>query len=255
MRALRLTTCMAGNTVEVTAAVAAALRDALRVPIQVVTDLPWPARYAAVATGAIDMAWICGLPFAQFLQRPDVDLELLATPVYAAPRYSDAPVYFSDVIVRADSPFTRFDDLRGRTFVINEPNSMSGWHTVRRHLRHAGQSADFFGSVLESGAHVHSIRRVLSGDGDAAAIDSTVWDWQVAQEPSLAEKLRVVEVIGPTPAPPWVINRGLDGELRHRVRDGLLALHTHPAGRAILAQGDLRRFDASDEEVYGDLAR
>lgn len=250
MRPLRLTTCMAGNTVEVTARVAAELSHALDVPIQVVTDLSWPARYDAIAAGTIDMAWICGLPFAQFLQRPDVDLELLATPVYTAPRYGDAPVYLSDVIVRADSPFTRFDDLRGRTFVINEPNSMSGWHTVRRHLQRAGQRADFFGRVIESGAHVHSIRRVLSGDGDAAAIDSTVWDWQVTQEPALAEKLRVVESIGPTPAPPWVINRGLDGVVRHRVRDALLALHTHAAGQAALAQGNLRRFDVVDEEAY-----
>ena len=31
----------------------------------------------------------------------------------AAPRYQGRPVYFSDVIVRRDSPAMVFDDLRG----------------------------------------------------------------------------------------------------------------------------------------------
>ena len=254
MTTLHLTTCQAGNTDAVTAGIAAQLADRLGLSIHVVDDLDWPARYAAIASGTIEIGWTCGRPFAQFLQRPDVDVELLAVPVYAAPRYGDAPIYFSDVIVRAGSPIRRFDDLRGRTFAINEPNSMSGWQTVRRHLRAMDAPPKFFGRLHETGGHVASIGAVRDGRADAAAIDSTVWEWRTAAHPALLAELRVIETIGPTPGPPWVISRQVDPALRQRLRHALLHLHMDPAGRAALAVGGLRRFDAGVQAAYAQLA-
>ena len=254
MTTLHLTTCQAANTDAVTADLAAHLADHLDISIHVVDDLDWPARYAAIASGAMEIGWICGWPFAQFLQRADVDVELLAVPVYAAPRYADAPIYFSDVIVHAGGPFHRFDDLRGSTFALNEPNSMSGWQTVRRHLRAVGTPTPFFGRLVETGGHVASIAAVRDGRADAAAIDSTVWEWRTAAQPDLLADLRVIETIGPAPGPPWVISRRVEPALRRRLRDALLHLHTDAAGRAVLAVGGLRRFAPSDPDVYRRLA-
>lgn len=250
MSTLRVTTCMADNTTAVTAAIARHLGEVLDIDVRVIDDWDWSARYAGIAAGAIDVAWICGWPFAQFISTSAPAVGLLAVPVHAGARYGDAPVYFSDVIVRVDSPVTTLDELEGRTFAFNEVDSMSGWLAVRRHLRALQVQADFFGTVTETGAHVASIRAVLEGQADAAAIDSTVWEWQCRQNPALPHDLRVVATIGPTPAPPWVVNRELAPDLRQRLRDLLLHLHTHEAGRRILATGQVRRFDRGETAAY-----
>lgn len=250
MSILRVTTCMAENTTAVTAEIARHLGETLDIGVRVIDDWDWSARYAGVAAGAIDVAWICGWPFAQLISSAAPAVELLAVPVHAGPRYGDAPVYFSDVIVRADSPITTLDELQGRTFALNEVDSMSGWLAVRRQLAAVDATPSFFGKTTTTGAHVNSIGAVLASQADAAAIDSTVWEWYAARHPAAAAQARVIATIGPTPAPPWVVNRELPVDLRRRLRDVLLRLHTHEAGQRILASGHLRRFDRSKTAAY-----
>ena len=100
----------------------------------------------------------------------------------AARRYQDRPVYFSDVVVRRDrAHFESFVDLRGASWAYNEPRSHSGFNVVRAYLAESGHLDDFFGAVVESGAHSESLEMVLSGRVDGAAIDSTVLEWLTAQ--------------------------------------------------------------------------
>lgn len=49
---------------------------------------------------------MCGLPYSHREPRPI----LLAAPVPSPGRYENRPVYFSDVVVRADSPFMKIED-------------------------------------------------------------------------------------------------------------------------------------------------
>ena len=50
--------------------------------------------------------FMCGYPWALRRERP----ALLAAPVPSPPRYGDRPVYVSDFIVRADSPYRALED-------------------------------------------------------------------------------------------------------------------------------------------------
>src|SRR5271157_4529510 len=61
----------------------------------------------------VDVAFICGLPYVRMASQDTCPVELLAAPVLQGERYLHRPVYFSDVIVRSDSPYTSFDDLGG----------------------------------------------------------------------------------------------------------------------------------------------
>ena len=58
------------------------------------------------------------------------------------PRYGARPVYYSDVIVHADSSFRHFEDLRGGTWAYNEPGPHSGYNLVRYHLAMRGWGQD-----------------------------------------------------------------------------------------------------------------
>jgi phosphonate transport system substrate-binding protein len=77
------------------------------------TELAVGGSFAAFERGEVDVGFICGLPYVQLTQRGEPSVELLAAPVLQGPRYEGRPIYFSDVVVRRDSPYRAFADLRG----------------------------------------------------------------------------------------------------------------------------------------------
>jgi phosphonate transport system substrate-binding protein len=178
------------------------------------------------------------------------DVELLAVPVPRGDRYQGRPVYFSDVIVRRDRPFRFFLDLRGASFAYNEPRSHSGFNIVRSYLADLLGSDHFFGEVVESGTHSASLAMVLSGQADCAAIDSTVLDWLMDERRDLPEQIRIIETLGPSPIPPWVISRKVSTSLRRELRALLLCMHTKAGGRSILTQAGLERFIEAQDGDY-----
>lgn len=74
----------------------------------------WPDPLALVDASQLEAAFLCGLAYTQ----RDQHLELLAAPVLLEERYRGQAIYFSDIIVRADSPYHSFQDLRGRESLL-----------------------------------------------------------------------------------------------------------------------------------------
>jgi phosphonate transport system substrate-binding protein len=81
--------------------------------------------------GEPGIGFLCGLPYVWLRRRDPPPIELLAAPVLHGERYAGRPIYFSDVIVRRDSPFRSFADLRGRAWAYNDRDSHSGYHLTR----------------------------------------------------------------------------------------------------------------------------
>jgi len=216
---------------------------------------PWDERLQRLDGGSVDVAFLCGLPYTRRADR----LELLGAPVMAAPRYRGRPVYFTDVIVRRDSPVQSFGELRGRVWAYNDDGSNSGYAMPRDHLLELGETRGFFGEAIASGSHQQSIRLVLDRKVDASGIDSTVLELEQAQRAEVARGLRVVESIGPGPIPPVVVAAGRPAALKARLREILLAMHDDPEGRAILADGLMARFvpvrDADYDPIRAMLRR
>jgi phosphonate transport system substrate-binding protein len=230
--------------------IAAYLTRRLGEPAALLGAVAWDERLRMLDAGHIDVAFMCGLPYSQRRDRPDPPVELLCAPVMAAPRYQGRPVYYTDVIVRRDSPVTRFADLRGRAYAYNDPGSHSGYNLPRHHLLTLGETSGYFGRVVGSGSHQNSIRLVLEGAVDASGIDSVVLELEEKARPELERELRVVDSIGPCPVPPVVASTRLAGSLKGRLRELLLRMHEDPEGRAILADGLLLRFVPVEDEDY-----
>ncbi len=254
MEAITLTTCQAQCTEEIVSAVSAFLSRRLGIQTRLIEDIPWQARMGQIAEGGIDVGWICGSYYSKLAGKRDPVVELLAAPIMAQPRYRGQPVYFSDVIVKMDSPYERFDDLRGTTFAFNEPGSVSGYWTMRYYLARIGAVDGFFGRFAESGGHVNSIEMVLNGEADTAAIDSTVMAVELAEKAELAAKIRVVNVLGPTPVPPWVVRRSLPEGQKRLLRDALVGIREEKEGREMLDKLHVRGFTAVSDGHY-DLVR
>ena len=192
----------------------------------------------------VDAAFLCGLPYVR-LRGHGVAVEPLAAPVVGGERYGGRPVYFSDVIVRADDPARSLADLAGTRFALNEDASWSGYGAPLHAFAEAGLGAP--ARTILTGGHAASIAAVRSGDADAAAIDSHLLDVLRAGDPSLAD-VRTVTELGPWPIQPLVAAPGLGPAARERLRAAAFELMP-PADTLV------ERFVAVGDADYEPIAR
>ena len=251
---LTITTCQASIAAFFVCEVAGYLGHRLGLATRFINEIAWQERQAQLDANQIDVGWICGAPYVRRIDQQLAAIELLAAPVMAASRYQDQPVYFSDVVVRYDSPYQKFADLRGTRWAYNERKSYSGYEVVRSYLATQNLDRFFFGQVIESGAHQRSVELILRGDVEASAIDSTVLDLLYAQQPQLCHQLRAIDTLGPSPIPPWVIGLHVAPELRIQLREALIQMQHDPVGQAILLRGQTVRFATVGDADY-DLTR
>lgn len=251
---LRITSCMADNAEATCRAITLYLGnhlgDKLGITTEFVDCIPWQERERQLDAGLIHLCWICGLPYVWKVDADNSTVEACVAPVMAAPRYAGAPVYYSDIVVRHDSTYRNFADLRGASLAYNEPNSHSGFNVVRHHLATLGETGGYFSRAVESGAHQRSLHMIVNAEIDASVVDSTVLEAEFARAPRLHDEIRIIGTLGPSPMPPWVMLKSLAPELRTCLRDTLLAMHTDPAGARILAQWGIARFAAVDDATY-----
>lgn len=251
---LRLSTCMAPNMDFICRDMAKYLSRRLDIPVESRLDMPWQERERLLDEGEIDLCWLCGLPYVWKAERTSGRIEALAAPVMAGSRYQNRPIYFSDVVVRHDSPFETLEDLRGGSWAINEPGSHSGYNVVRYALAARGESGgNFFGRVIASGAHQNSLGLIRSGEVDGSAIDSTVLEVEIDHDPELSSQLRIIDTFGPSPIPPWVVGEQVPTEMRSRLRDLLCQMDQDAEGRSLLAKGRMARFMAVKDQDYNPI--
>lgn len=199
--------------------------------------------------GRLDGGFLCGLPYVMATGV----LGLLGAPVLQGERYLGKPVYYSDVIVHRDSPFERFEDLKGATWAFNEPLSHSGYGVVRHHLVQIGETGGFFGKVVQTGFHRRSIRSVAERQVDTSAIDSQVLDLELRDEPSLSEQLRIIASLGPSTIQPVVVGADVPASLQDEMRLALAEMHLQEVYRGVLDEGLVVRFQAIEDTDYDDI--
>ena len=206
--------------------------------------------FAQLTDGSVDFAFVCGLPYVRL---SGDGVCAIAAPVVTGDRYGGRPIYFSDVIVPADSSARSFGDLRGSVWAYNEPDSHSGYLITLHHLLEMGETADFFDRWVRTGYHQESIRRVAAGEVDASAVDSQVLAVELRDHPELADRLRVIDVLGPSTIQPLVAAPGTTDSMRHDVQAGVCAVGADDEDRARLSACLVDRFAAIGDADYADI--
>jgi len=168
---------------------------------------------------------MCGYPYAMAQPRP----ALIATPV---PMRFGAPVYATDFVVRADSPFQSLEDTFGYRIGWTVQHSQSGFNAARHHLlryRSADRPrlyAQSLGNLVTARAIVQA---VLDGRIDVGPLDAWWHELLKLHEPATAARLRTVATTATVPAPPFVAAPGTDPGIVAALRRALLALPPQPA--------------------------
>jgi len=249
MNRLRFGTYLAPNMLPLYQAIA----DEVGRRLGIETELVVETDYESCAEDRNEVCFVCSLPYVEFERRGISPAVPIAAPVLEGGRYSDKPIYFSDVIVHRDSPLASFQDLRGRSWAYNEPLSHSGYGITRYHLVKLGETHGFFGSVIEAGFHEESIRMVVDREVDASAIDSQVLAVALRDDSSLARSLRIIDALGPSTIQPVAVSKRVPLDLRRRILSVLVSLHEDRDVRERLALGLVKRFVPVGPSDYDDI--
>lgn len=187
------------------------------------------------SAGELDLGFFCAPPYIWLRERPAPPVELVPFGlVFDDPRGAGRPVYFSDIVVRADHPARSFADLVDARWGYNDRESLSGYYSVLQTAAAHGADGAFLGRLHDMGSHLASLRALRRGTIDAAAIDSTVLALRWRQDPTLRTDLRVVHGLGPWPIQPIVMRRSLPVRLKAALTSAVGALAAAPERQRIL---------------------
>lgn len=212
-----------------------------------------PGNYAEtnrlLQSGEADFAFVCGGPYVTGHDR--FGLELLVAPVV-----NGKTVYYSYLIVPAESTARNLSDLRGKTFAFTDPQSNSGKLVPTAMLARLGQTPEkFFGSTTYTYGHDRSIQAVADHIVEGAAVDSLIWEYLAATQPALTARTRIIERSEPFGIPPVVTSPHLSPELRKALQEALLTIHEDPQGLKILKGMNIERFVLIDDSAYDGIRR
>ena len=200
-----------------------------------------------VRTGQVDVAFVCGGPYVD--GHKAFGMELLA-----APQAYGKAVYYSYIIVPKNSAVTKFRELKGKTFAFTDPLSNSGKLVPTYMLAKMGETPDrFFKKYIFTKKHDMSIKAVAQGVVDGAAVDSLIWEYENRTSPEFTSGTKIIERSPPYGIPPVVVRKGLDPELKERVRQVFLDAHRDEQGAGILKGMMVDRFVRIEDSAYDSI--
>ena len=185
--------------------------------------------------------FMCGYPWAMLAERP----HLLAAPVPSPPRYRGRPIYFTDFVVRADSPYQTLEDTFGGCLAYSAEHSHSGYNAARFHLldyRRPDRPTLYARLLGPLHRQLPVIDAVIDGRADVGPVDAYGLDLLRRHGAERAKRVRVVATTVEAPSAPLVASPAVDPQTRERVTEALLAAHTAPEVAGTLDELLLARF-------------
>jgi phosphonate transport system substrate-binding protein len=134
--------------------------------------------------------------------------------------------YEMEIIVQADGPLKRVEDIKGKTMAFTDPNSNSGFKAPSALLESEFKlvaNKDF--KPAFSGKHDNSIIGVANKDYDAAAVANSVMNRMIARNAVDPKKLRTIYKSGTFPTSGYGYVYNLHPELAKKVRDGFFSFN------------------------------
>ncbi|MBI2333336.1 MAG: PhnD/SsuA/transferrin family substrate-binding protein, partial [Chloroflexi bacterium] len=142
-------------------------------------------------------------------------------------------------------------DLRGKVFAFTDPISLSGRVYPTYFLQQLGFTPEgFFASTFYTYSHDEAIRAVASGVADGAAVDSLVFEYAVARDPALAEKVKIIHRSPDFGIPPVVASPFTRPQIKDELQSVLLEMVNDPTSENALLAIGVERFVLIDDSAY-----
>jgi ABC-type phosphate/phosphonate transport system substrate-binding protein len=194
-------------------------------------------------------AFMCGFPFARSQPRPKV----VAAPVPSDPRYGGLPVYFTDLVVRADSAFQTLEDTFGKRLGYTVETSHSGFNALRHHLlpfRRDERPKLYAETIGPLVTPRRVIEALLVDEIDVGPLDCFALDLVRRHEPAMAARLRVVATTDAAPIPLLIASPACPDETVARLTASLVAFGVAPECASLRGELCLSGFAPVVPEKY-----
>jgi ABC-type phosphate/phosphonate transport system substrate-binding protein len=190
--------------------------------------------------------FMCGLPWT--LARPLP--EPVAAPVPSPAEYRGRACYWSDVVVRADSPFQTIEQTFGHRLALTTPESQSGYAALLHALMPHAASAPLYREIIEPRfTPMGALTAVIERKAEVAPLDSYAFALLAKDVPELTAQVRTILRTEPTAVPLLVSS----GPVPPAVRAAFLASRDKPSAAALMDQLLLDRFALPERPAYDDL--
>ena len=177
--------------------------------------------------------------------------------------------YYSVVIVKADSPYKKLEDLKGKPFGFADPDSTSGFLIPNQTFKQQfGGTADnkynnFFSSVTFSGGHEQDILGVLNNQfAGAVTWTSMVGDYNSGysvgafnrlirmDHPDLMKQIRIIWKSPLIPNGPILVSNSLPADFKAKVITAVKKLDTDDHACFVKAMGGTQHIGPGSVEDY-----
>lgn len=183
----------------------------------------------AMIAGQIHLAWLSGFSYCQ----THMDSKGGVEPLVAAQEPDGSMGYMAVIVVKAESPYKTYEDLKGKVVARTDPLSGSGYLIPTAAFRAMGKPVDEYYQSPLSGGHPQSVLGVLKGTYDGAftwtSKNDNIGNLRMMMNKGLLkrEQIRVVWESPPLPSPPVVIRKDLPLEMRVDLLKLMVRLKDH----------------------------
>jgi ABC-type phosphate/phosphonate transport system substrate-binding protein len=190
--------------------------------------------------------FMCGLPYGLAAEQP----EPVVAPVPSPAAYGDRPCYWSDVVVRADSPFQAIEQTFGHRLALTTPESQSGYAALLHTLMPYAAGTPLYREIIEPRfTPMGALTAVIEGKADVAPLDSYAFALLSKHAPDLTAQVRTILRTEPTAVPLLVSS----GRPAAALTSAFLAARDKPVVATLMDQLLLDRFCQPEPKGYDEL--
>jgi phosphonate transport system substrate-binding protein len=225
----------------------------LGVPVKIFTATEYIGINNALIAGQIHLAWTSPSAYSGSW----LECKGCVKPLVTATDKDGNLGYNAVLIVKTESPYKKFEDLKGKTVARTEPNSQSGYLVPTVEFNKMGKPVDQYFKSPISGGHTQSVLGVLGGTFDAAFTWTTKDDGygqirtMIDRKMLKREQIRVIWESNLVPPPPIIVRSDLPADLVTELQTLFVNLHKENMGMAeSVAKGKTQGFVPVDHSTY-----
>lgn len=225
----------------------------LGVPVKIFTATEFIGINNALVAGQIQLGWTSPSAYAGTW----LECKACVEPIVTATDKDGNLGYNSVLIVKTDSPYKSYEDLKGKIVARTEPNSQSGYLVPTVDFSRMGKPVETYFNSPISGGHTQSVLGVLNGTYDAAFTWTTKGDGygqirtMIDKNMLKREQIRVIWESSLVPPPPVIVRADLPKDLKADLTKLFVELHKEDMQAAeAVAHGKTQGFVPVDHKVY-----
>ncbi|MEI7598232.1 MAG: phosphonate ABC transporter substrate-binding protein [Aestuariivirga sp.] len=168
--------------------------------------------------------------------------------------------YYSVMYVKADAPYTKLEDLKGKNLGLVDPNSTSGNNVPRFEMNKLGiKPEEFFSNVVYTGSHENAIIALQQGQVDAvfnAWNDENESNLRRMERKGMAkyDDFKIIFKSEPIVNSPFAMLTKLPAELQTAIKDAFFSIEKNdPEAFQVMTDGKQQLWVPTNNEAYAGI--